>query len=76
MLVDRNLILDLIALEPKRETDIDTLIVHCNIINPGEQENMENCMKNIHVQTLELIEESFDSTSWFVLFLCVLMLCS
>jgi hypothetical protein len=29
-------------------------------------------MKNTHVQTFELIEESFDSTSWFVLFLCVL----
>jgi hypothetical protein len=31
-------------------------------------------MKNTHVQTFELIEESFDSNSWFVLILCVLML--
>jgi hypothetical protein len=29
-------------------------------------------MKNTHVQALELIEGSFDSSSWFVLFsLCI-----
>jgi hypothetical protein len=60
--------------------DIDTLIfVHCNIIQnseAGEQEEEGNCMKNTHVQTFELIGERFDSNSWFVLFLCVLMLCS
>jgi hypothetical protein len=40
--------------------DIDTLIVHCNIIGigAGEQVQTENCMKNTHVQTFELIEEA------------------
>jgi hypothetical protein len=34
-------------------------------------------VKNTHVQAFELIEGSFDSGPWFVLFsLCVLMLCS
>jgi hypothetical protein len=29
-------------------------------------------MKNTHVQAFELIEESFDSNSWFMLFsLCI-----
>jgi hypothetical protein len=33
-------------------------------------------MKNTHVQAFELIEESSDSNSWLVLFLCVYCLCS
>jgi hypothetical protein len=33
-------------------------------------------MKNTHVQTIELIEESYDSSSWLVLFLCVDCLCA
>jgi hypothetical protein len=78
MLVDRNLILDLIALESKRENGYRH--PHCIIVTlfrrRRREEHAENCMKNTHVQTFELIEESFDSNSWFVLFLCVLMLCS
>jgi hypothetical protein len=80
MLVDRNLILDLIALESKRENGYRH--PHCIIVTllefriQGREEQAENCMKNTHVQAFELIEESFDSNSWFVLFLCVLMLCS
>jgi hypothetical protein len=79
MLVDRNLILDLIALEPKRENGYRH--PHCIIVNNSEsiqeeQEKAKNCMKNTHAQAFKLIEESFNSNSWFVLFLCVLMLCS
>jgi hypothetical protein len=33
-------------------------------------------MKNTHVQAFELIEESSDSNSWLVLFLCVYCLCA
>jgi hypothetical protein len=33
-------------------------------------------MKNTHVQTFELIEKSFDSNPWFVLFLCVHCCCA
>jgi hypothetical protein len=78
MLVDRNLIVDLIALESKRENGYRH--PHCIIVTLSrafkKEEQAENCMKNTHVQAFELIEESFDSNSWFVLFLCVLMLCS
>ena len=73
MLVDRNLIFDLIALESKRENGYRH--PHCIIVTltpkhrrEAEEEHAENCMKNTHVQTFELIEESFDSNSWFVLF--------
>jgi hypothetical protein len=34
---------------------------------------MQRTVKNTHVQTFELIEESFDSNSWFVLFSVYLM---
>ena len=33
-------------------------------------------MKNTHVQAIELIEGSFDSSTWFVLFLCVYWRCA
>jgi hypothetical protein len=77
MLVDRNLILDLIALESKRENGYRH--PHCIIVTltgEKEEEHTKNYMKNTHVQASELIEEGFDSNSWFVLFLCTLMLCS
>jgi hypothetical protein len=52
--------------------DINTLIVHCNIIHKHlEQEEAESYEKNTHVQIFELIE-SFDSNSW----LCVCSLCT
>jgi hypothetical protein len=59
MLVDRNLIIDLIALEPKRENGYrhpPCIIVLLSI--QEEQEHAENCMKNTHVQEFELIEEN------------------
>jgi hypothetical protein len=73
MLVDRNLILDLIAVESKRENGYRH--PHCMIVTlalfRSREEHAENCMKNTHVQAFELIEESFDSNSWF----CVVSLC-
>jgi hypothetical protein len=33
-------------------------------------------VKNTHVQAFELIEESVDSNSWLVLFLCVYCSCA
>jgi hypothetical protein len=61
MLVDRNLILDLIALESKRENGYrhpHCIIVTLSIQRAGREEHAENCMKNTHVQTFELIEEA------------------
>jgi hypothetical protein len=52
--------------------DIDTL--NCIIVTLAPRKRRayrELCMKNTHVQAFELIEGSFDSNSWFVLFLCV-----
>ena len=78
MLLDRNLIVDLIVVEFMRENRYrHPPLYHCIIIkHSGKEEHAENCMKNTHVHTFELIEERFDSNSWFVLFLGVLMLCS
>jgi hypothetical protein len=54
------------------KTDIDTLIVSlCYYSGERREEHAENRMKNTHVQTFELIEESSDSNSWLMLFLCV-----
>jgi hypothetical protein len=77
MLVDRNLILDLIALDSKRENGYrHPHYIIVTLTRAREEDHTENCMKNTHVQAFELIEERFDSNSWFVLFLCTLMLCS
>jgi hypothetical protein len=56
--------------------DIDTLIVLFVSLDhhsdAGEQGGPENCMRNTHVQTFELIEESFDSNPWFsAISLCI-----
>jgi hypothetical protein len=59
MLVDRNLILYLIALESKRENGYRH--PHCiivTLIGARREEHAESCMKNTHVQAFELIEES------------------
>jgi hypothetical protein len=54
------------------KTDIDTLIVIVTLASIQKRRaSREGCMKNIHVQTVELIEGSFDSSTWSVLFLCV-----
>ena len=52
--------------------DIDTLIVIVTLssIQEKRRESREYCMKNTHVQAIELIEGNFDSRTWFVLFLC------
>ena len=47
---------------------------HCIIVTVvwESRARREYCMKNTHVQAFELIEGSFDSSSWFVLFsLCI-----
>jgi hypothetical protein len=52
--------------------DIDTLIVIVTLASIQKRRaDREYCMKNTHVQVIELIEGSFDSSTWFVLFLCV-----
>jgi hypothetical protein len=73
MLVDRILILDLIALESKRENRYRH--PHCIISLKSRGASKELYEENPCTDT-ELIEKSFDSNSWFVLFLCVLMLFS
>jgi hypothetical protein len=67
MQVDRNLIIDLTVLESKRETGYRH--PHCAFVEGEseegeEQGHAESCVKNTHVQILELIEE-IDSISWF-----------
>jgi hypothetical protein len=37
-------------------------------IQEKRRASREYCMKNTHVQAFELIEGSFDSSTWFVLF--------
>jgi hypothetical protein len=78
MLVDRNLIVDLIVLESKRENG--DRHPHCIVVVVEKQEQEERASRDLYEEhpctDIELIEESFDSNSWFVLFLCVLMLCS
>ena len=71
MLLDRNLILDLIALELERETGYrhPPLYIVLGFISRRD-EQAKSCMKNTHVQ-IELIEESFESNPW----LCVISLC-
>ena len=71
MLVDRNLIVDLIALESKRETGYRHPPLYIVLLSREEaEEKAESCMKNTHVQ-IELIEERIDSNPW----LCVISLC-
>jgi hypothetical protein len=73
MLVDRNLILDLIALESKRENGYRH--PHCIIVtlenwSKKRRASRELC-KEHPCTDIELIEERFDSNSW----LCVYSLC-
>jgi hypothetical protein len=72
MLVDRNLILDLIALESKRENGYRH--PHCIIVTLYEQQESKKrrASRDVYEEhpctDIELIEESFDSNSWFVSF--------
>jgi hypothetical protein len=59
MQADRKLILDLIALESRRENGCrhpHLYIVTLSRIGAGREEKAENCMKNTHLQSFELIE--------------------
>jgi hypothetical protein len=85
MLVDRMFKSRFDSLESERENRYRH--PHCTIVTRIGVKNRESiqekrgasreyCMKNTHVQAFELIEGSFDSSTWFCCFLCILMLCS
>ena len=69
MLVDRNLILDLIVLESKRENGYRH--PHCIIVTYWSIRASRELYEEHPCTGIELIEESFDSISW----LCVISLC-
>ena len=83
MLVDRNLILDLIDLESKRENGYRH--PHCIIVTLAralssiqkKKKGKQRIVYEEHPCTdIWINRGNLDSNSWFVLFLCVLMLCS
>jgi hypothetical protein len=75
MLVDRMFKSRFDSLESERENGYrhpHCIIVTLSSIQEKRRASREYCMKNTHVQAFELIEGSFDSSSWFVLFsLCI-----
>jgi hypothetical protein len=75
MLVDRMFKSRFDSLESERENGYrhpHCIIVTLSSIQEKRRASREYCMKNTHVQAFELIEGSFDSSTWFVLFsLCV-----
>jgi hypothetical protein len=75
MMVDRMFKSRFDSLESERENGYrhpHCIIVTLSSIQEKRRIGREYCMKNTHVQAFELIEGSFDSNPWFVLFsLCI-----